>query len=540
MSSCTVDVIIVGAGPVGLALANYLANSGVEVLVIEKRDHIIDYPRAIGIDDESLRLLQATGLIDEVVPHTTPNHSLRFMTPRGRCFADFQPTTLDFGWPRRNAFTQPEVDQVLFKGLNRFANVQILLSTTLVSVDQDEKGVTVVSERQTFRAKYLVGSDGGSSFVRKYLKIPFEGKTAPDPWIVIDIRNDPLGVPNVYVHCDPTRPYVSAALPHSIRRFEFMVMPGETEEQLTQPCNLKKLLAKVLPHPDAIEVIRSRVYTHNARLAAQFRDGRILLAGDAAHIMPVWQGQGYNSGLRDAFNLGWKLARVALGVLDPSVLDTYERERRRHARAMIDLSVLTGQIFAPPYRWIGWLRDGLTWVMSYFPSVKRYFLEMRFKPMPRYGDGAAIVREENPLAPVGIMFIQPFVFGDQDPLEELRLDDVIGSDNFALVAWGTNPTWGLSPTQVAAWKHLRTTFIQVVPACQLKNAQSTEEQEAGIIRVGDSKNADIKKWFSTYPCSIAVIRPDRIVGAVAIPQTLGHISEVFFKAIGLAPVQSLN
>jgi len=135
------------------------------------------------------------------------------------------------------------------------------------------------------------------------------------------------------------------------------------------------------------------------------------------------------------------------------------------------------------------------------------------------------------------MFIQPFVFRDQDPLEEVRLDDIIGSDNFALVAWGTNPTWGLSPTQVAARKRLRTTFIQVVPACQLKIPQSAEEQEDGFVRVGDSRNADIKKWFSSYPCSIAVIRPDRIVGAVAIPQTLGDISELFFEAIGLAPVQ---
>lgn len=145
------------------------------------------------------------------------------------------------------------------------------------------------------------------------LGIAFEGRTKPNQWIVVDVRNDPLGTPHVYMHCDPERPCVSAALPHGIRRFEFMVMPDETEEELSRPENLAMLMRKVVPDADKVDYIRKRVYTHNARLAARFRDGRVLLAGDAAHIMPVWQGQGYNSGLRDASNLAWKLACVVKG-----------------------------------------------------------------------------------------------------------------------------------------------------------------------------------------------------------------------------------
>ncbi|KEF54128.1 3-(3-hydroxy-phenyl)propionate hydroxylase [Exophiala aquamarina CBS 119918] len=534
MPLSTTDVVIIGAGPVGLVLANYLGICGVHILVIEKLDKIIDYPRAIGIDDESLRLIQSISLIENVLPHTTPNHSLRFLTARGRCFADFQPTTLDFGWPRRNAFVQPEVDQVLFKGLNKLPNVEVLFSHTLVSVDQDEKGVTVVTDKESFRAKYLIGSDGGSSFVRKHLNISFEGTTSPDKWIVVDIRNDPLGLPNVYVCCDPMRPYVSAALPHSIRRFEFMVMSDETEEQLSEPQNMRKLLAKVLPNPDNIEVIRRRVYTHNARLASQYRHGRVLLAGDAAHVMPVWQGQGYNSGLRDAFNLGWKLTRVIKGTLDPAVLDTYEKERRSHTKAMIDLSVLTGQIFVPPYRWLSWLRDALTWCLSYLPQAKQYFLEMRFKPMPRYAEGAAIVPEKDPRSPVGTMFIQPFIFRDDDFEKEHRLDDIIGHNNFALLSWGSDPIWGLTAAQIAAWRRLGTTLIQVLPSCQMMNPQASSERENHIVRIGDSKDGLLKKWFGSYPCSIAIIRPDRVVGALAIPQTIGDVSDRFFDAIGLA------
>src|SRR5690554_7174387 len=124
----TCKVAILGAGPVGLTIANYLGQAGVEVLVIEKLDQLIDYPRAIGIDDEALRTIQSVGLIDEVLPHTTPYHAMRFLTPKGRCFADIQPMTDEFGWSRRNAFIQPQVDAVLYRGLSRFNNVKVLFS----------------------------------------------------------------------------------------------------------------------------------------------------------------------------------------------------------------------------------------------------------------------------------------------------------------------------------------------------------------------------------------------------------------------------
>ncbi|MGS6556208.1 FAD-dependent monooxygenase, partial [Escherichia coli] len=197
---------------------------------------------------------------------------------------------------------------------------------------------TAEGQRETVKAQWLVACDGGASFVRRTLNVPFEGKTAPNQWIVVDIANDPLSTPHIYLCCDPVRPYVSAA--------------------------------------------------HNARLAQRFRIDRVLLAGDAAHIMPVWQGQGYNSGMRDAFNLAWKLALVIQGKARDALLDTYQQERRDHAKAMIDLSVTAGNVLAPPKRWQGTLRDGVSWLLNYLPPVKRYFLEMRFKPMPQYYGGA--------------------------------------------------------------------------------------------------------------------------------------------------------
>ncbi len=528
------QVAIAGAGPVGLMMANYLGQMGVEVLIIEKLDELIDYPRAIGIDDEALRTMQSVGLVDKVLPHTTPWHAMRFLTPKGRCFADIQPMTDEFGWPRRNAFIQPQVDAVMFAGLQRFPNVRWLFSRELEGIHQQGDSVTLNlktkdGQPETIKADWLVACDGGASLVRRSLNVPFEGKTAPNQWIVIDIANDPLGTPHIYLCCDPVRPYVSAALPHGVRRFEFMVMPGETEAQLSEPHNMRRLLSKVLPNPDRVELIRQRVYTHNARLAERFRIDRVLLAGDAAHIMPVWQGQGYNSGMRDAFNLAWKLALVVNGKAGDRLLDTYQQERRDHAKAMIDLSVTAGNVLAPPKRWQGALRDGVTWLLNYLPPVKRYFLEMRFKPMPQYREGALVVAPGQKNTPVGKMFIQPKVTRENG--EVMLLDDVIGA-NFAVIAWGCNPKWGLSEQQIELWSALGTRFIQVVPEVQIHTSQ---DNHPGVERIGDTNNR-IKTWFAGQEGSLVVLRPDRFVAALALPQTLSQQLDGLANAMTLNPV----
>lgn len=528
---CT-DIAIVGAGPVGLMIANYLGQCGVNVTLVEKLDSLIDYPRAIGLDDESLRTFQAVGLADNVLPHTTPWHAMRFMTPKGRCFADIQPKTDEFGWSRRNAFIQPLADRVLFEGLQRFDNVKVLFGRELEGFGQSDSGVQLTLKNaegrsERLQAKYLIGCDGGNSLVRRSLDISFEGKTAPNQWIVVDIANDPLSTPHVYLCCDPVRPYVSAALPHGVRRFEFMVMPGETEAELSKPENMRKLLAKVLPDPDRIELIRSRVYTHNARLAGRFRQGRVLLAGDAAHIMPVWQGQGYNSGMRDASNLAWKLSLVIKGLASDRLLDSYELERRDHAKAMIDLSVLAGHVLAPPKRWQGTLRDGVSWLLNYVPPVKRYFVEMRFKPMPQYSRGALIVPSEKG-SPVGKMFIQPKVLTDTGAT--VLLDEVIG-ENFAIIAWGCDPTWGLTAAQIAQWTTLGTRFIQVLPDVQLR---APSDAGNDVIRVGDSTGR-LREWFARGSTSIALLRPDRFLAGLATPQTLGKACNELALALNAQP-----
>ncbi len=303
-----------------------------------------------------------------------------------------------------------------------------------------------------------------------------------------------------------------------------MVMPGETQEELSKPENIAKLLSKVLPSTDGIEVIRQRVYTHNARIADKFRVDRILLAGDAAHIMPVWQGQGYNSGMRDAFNLAWKMAMVIQGKATAELLDSYQIERKDHAKAMIDLSVMAGHVLAPPKKWQGFVRDGIAYALNYIKPIKQYLLEMRFKPMPKYHDGALLSNGAKN-SPVGKMFIQPQVRLESG--EKVLLDDVIAND-FAIIAWGVDPQWGISDATMQVWKKLDVKFIQVIPEVQLDN--KNRKQFEGVITVGDI-GTDIRSWFGRTTESVVILRPDRFVAALAIPQTLDHISQQLFKKL---------
>ena len=574
--SIQTDVAIIGAGPVGLMIANILGLQGVRVTLIEKLGEIIDYPRAIGLDDEALRVFQSVGLAEDLLPHITPDHWMRF-TLRGKCFASIEPRIDEFGWPRRNAFIQPLADGILYQGLRRFPHVTVLLGHSLESFTQDQAEVTIEATdenglHKTIRAGYAVGADGGNSFVRRTLNIPFEGRTKPNQWIVIDVRNDPIGSPHVYLHCDAKRPYVSGALPHGIRRFEFMVMPGETEEELFKPHNLAALMRNVVAEPAKVDYIRKRVYTHNARLASTFRADRILLAGDAAHIMPVWQGQGYNSGIRDANNLGWKLAMVVKGLARDALLDTYTAERRTHARAMIHLSEVAGDIFAPTTRFGSTVRDLFVGTFSLLPSVRRYFVEMRFKPMPRYEDGAVLSpaqprhkgvlarfldrmghtalgrllglmsekresligrvvygRDPSVATPVGRMFIQPRVRKQDGSI--VRLDDAIGN-RFAILGWGTNPTFGLSPVARALWTSLGGCFVVVKPDPQMRFEEDVPQD---VIAIGDI-DGRLRDWFAAVPDSVVLLRPDRFVAAVCSPQQVSDtVIRLGLKLAALGP-----
>ncbi|WAC92370.1 bifunctional 3-(3-hydroxy-phenyl)propionate/3-hydroxycinnamic acid hydroxylase [Mycobacterium sp. Aquia_213] len=528
-----VDVVIVGAGPVGLTLANILGLQDVRTLLVDERDSLIDYPRGVGLDDESLRTFQSIGLVDRVLPHTVPNQILRFFDAKRRVLAEMAPPDARFGWPKRNGFVQPLVDAELLTGLDRFDCVEVRWSRPMTACEETADGVTVElggeGDSSTVRAHYVVGCDGGRSMTRRVMGVSFDGTTSSTRWLVVDIANDPLGHPNSEVGADPERPYASISIAHGIRRFEFMIHADETDEQAEDPAFLQRMLARMVPQPDRVDVIRRRVYTHHSRIAGAFRSGRMLLAGDAAHLMPVWQGQGYNSGIRDAANLGWKLAAVVNGRAADKLLDSYDMERRKHARAMIDLSTMVGRVISPTNRRVATARDLLVRSASIVPTLKRYVLEMRFKPMPRYEHGA-VVHSANPSAesPVGTLFIQPRV--DTRSQQDVLLDDVLGPW-FAVLCWNNNPRKILGAEAFAKWKALGARFVALRPLTQL---HWPGHDDPDVVVVGD-RTGGLKSWFDVHSESVVFLRPDRCIAGACIAQLSPDLSASLLDALSLIP-----
>jgi len=554
------DVTIVGAGPVGLSIANFLGLRGVSVNLVEALPDLIDYPRGVGIDDESLRSIQTMGLIEEVLPHTTPNHIMRLVNGRGKIMAEIAPAAVEFGWSRRNAFVQPAVDRVLHDGLARFPHVRVAFGQEAVDMVDDGEHVNLTVRDSggelTYRSRYLVGADGGRSLTRKHIGVAFDGQSPSTRWIVIDMDDDPLGIPNVWVGGDPRRPYVSLALPHALRRFEFMLFDKEPDELADDDAFIARLLAPHIPHPERISVRRRRVYTHHSRIASSFRAGRILIAGDAAHLMPVWQGQGWNSGMRDSTNLSWKLAAVARGEADDALLDTYTVERRPHAKAMIDISVAFGRFVKPTNPLVAGLRDAAASLLTLVPPIKQYFVQMKYKPMPRYTGGVVVdpldltpgsaragLRGKGVLtsfrsfrdvpSPVGTQFIQPTV-RTVDGVER-RLDDLIGY-RWAILAWGGDPAVHLTPEELELARRLDVALISLRPTTQLVD-DAPEAVVAGDV------DGRVKRWFDARPTSTLVLRPDRFIAAAGPAQNAGPmlraaLASAHLRTGGAAPQRS--
>jgi 3-(3-hydroxy-phenyl)propionate hydroxylase len=547
MTQIDTDVLVVGAGPVGLTLSNLLGGYGVRTTLAEQGTTLIDYPRGVQVDDESLRTFQLAGLVDKILPHTTPNHIMRMVNGKGQVLAEVAPGAQDYGWSRRNAFVQPLVDRQLLAGLSRFTHVDVLFSHQMVDYVGADAGVLATfnapdGHQKVIGARYLVGCDGGRSLTRRGMDVTFEGQTSSTRWLVIDVRNDPLGTPNAYLGADPERPFVSIGLPHGIRRFEFMVFDHETDEQVSDAAFVASMLAKHVADPASLDFIRQRVYTHHARVAGAFRRGRILVAGDAAHLMPVWQGQGFNTGIRDATNLAWKLAAVLQDTTAETLLDTYDRERRDHVKQMTQVSVAMGRILSPTSTTVARVRDVAAFGLNLLPAAKRWIAEMRYKPAPRFHSGA-LVEAVGPATagkPVGQMFPQPRV--ETREASNVLLDDVLGP-GFAVLVWGNDPRAVFDEPSKAILTRLNARLVSVRPSTQLHwEPEPTEDlRDTTAVTVVGDRNGRLKAWFDHHPVGFVVIRPDRYVAAAALAQDASRVVAALAQALSLTePVASVR
>ncbi|MBL0421521.1 bifunctional 3-(3-hydroxy-phenyl)propionate/3-hydroxycinnamic acid hydroxylase [Ramlibacter sp. AW1] len=526
MNTLQTDVVVVGAGPCGVTLANYLGAYGVRAVLVERAADILDYPRAVGVDDEALRSWQGVGLADTLLRDMLQNVPARYHNSRGRCFAEVAPEGQPFGWPRRNLFLQPLTEATLRKGLDRYDCVRVELGLEITGLASGERMVSLQGRRSDgepidIAARYVVGADGGRSTIRKLIGVELTGTTDTHKWLVIDVTDDTMDAPFTGIYCDPQRPSFSIHLPYGYRRLEFLLKPDETEEEVLKPERLEALMrlhyGATGPLPP---VKRSRIYLHHSRIAERFSVGRVFLAGDAAHLQPPFFGQGMNSGLRDATNLAWKLAWVLKGHADEAILQTYDTERRHHALAMVKLATWMGSFYRPWNRLTESARDLFFDVIRKLPGAKDYVLQLKFKPMSRYTQGVVLFDERAARRkdyPVGRMFMQPSVLvGDKVS----RLDDVIGP-GFCILGIHTDPAelLGRDTLEDLATIGCRTLWIRpsrsVGPGRQARSPSLEVEDVHGKFR-------DWKMRHPEWP--FIVLRPDRYVAAVGsaaqLPETV--------------------
>ncbi len=502
------SIIIIGSGPAGLTLANLLGLAGIRVLLIERNASTVQEPRAVSIDDESLHTMQAIGIVEEVLAETVPGYGSHYYTASGRLFAKVEPTGTPYGYPRRNAFRQPILERQLHKALSRFPHVETVFGHTFESFTQDVNGVSVRvkgpgKECVEIRCDYLIGCDGASSTIRNLLGIPLAGSTFNERWLIVDLEgsNNPFSYTKVF--CNPHRPAIMLPGPHSTCRFEFMLHSYERDEDLLKPEVVQDLLNTYGAAPHSV-IVRKVVYRFHARLATHWSKGRVFLAGDAAHLTPPFAGQGMNSGIRDAYNLAWKLEAVIQGRIGPGLLDTYEQERRAHAEAMIQLALQMGVVMAPHSLWSAWAIQGAFRVLSIYPAARDYIEQMKFKPKPRFLSGFIMPdnqRQHRTL--VGRLFPQPHVLTQDN--RNVLLDTILGNE-FTLVARSSRPDLIFATATDSIWNQLQARRLAILPQgtewCALPGVTMVRELDQTFAAV-----------LADYPDHFIVLRPDHYVMA---------------------------
>ena len=399
-SGIDAEVALVGYGPVGKVLAVLLGQLGHSVVVLERWPEPYPLPRAVHFDHEVGRILQSCGIGAELREISEPGEIYEWRNAAGQTLLRFGRVGHGpSGWPLSSMFNQPTLEALLDTRAAELPSVEAHRGVEVAGLSSDTQGVTLhTAHRGDVRAEFVVGCDGANSTVRSLVDLPVTDLGYFYDWLVVDVILDEARVfdPLNLQICDPARPTTVVSGGPGRRRWEFMRLPHETLDELNEEHRTWQLLAPWDVNPGNARLERHAVYTFRARHADLWRAGRVLIAGDAAHLTPPFAGQGMCAGIRDAANLAWKLDLVLTGRAPRSLLDTYGQERLPSVRASIEFAMELGKVICVPDAAEAAARD--------LAMISAVGTEPNDVPdLPGLGDG--VIQAESPHA--GRLFIQP-------------------------------------------------------------------------------------------------------------------------------------
>jgi len=485
-TSDTYDVAVIGYGPTGATAANLLGQLGLKVLVIERDPDVYGRARAISTDEEVMRIWQSVGLADRLQQDMLSDRPLNFVDANGVPFIDLKISSRGSGHPPQQFLYQPAVDHVLREGVQRFASVDVLLEHECLRVvpKGDEVELMLADLRtDTFKrvhASYVIAADGGSSPTRGQLGIGYAGRTYTERWVVIDteVLKEWDAHDRLRFHCNPVRPTVDCPTPLGHHRWEYPARATENEQELVREEAIWKVLRDQGITRENVKILRAVIYSHHVRVAERWRADRVFLAGDAAHAMPPWIGQGMSAGIRDVANLCWKLAAVLKGQAPESLLDSYQAERQPHVTEVTRRACFAGRIITERRPAIAFLRNHVLRTLTRMHSLDDRLQRITWIPDARYQEGFF---DAGGHRAAGWQIPQPWVTDANGA--RVRLDDVL-SGQWAIVHIG------LPPTGSENWAKLGVPAIAV-------------------------NEPELVVWLRRKKATAAVLRPDGFIYAAA-------------------------
>ncbi|MFJ3802502.1 bifunctional 3-(3-hydroxy-phenyl)propionate/3-hydroxycinnamic acid hydroxylase [Streptomyces sp. NPDC090088] len=493
------DVAVIGYGPVGRLLALLLGRRGKRVVAIERQPQAYPLPRAVHFDDEVGRILQSVGIppdtITDVVTPYREFYEWRAADRRPLLRMDWRGLGPS-GWHVSHFFHQPALEALLDARVELLETVTVLRGWEAETHVEQDDGVRVelrsaADERRTVTARYVVGTDGANSLVRSWIGSALTDLGYFHDWLVVDLLmlaplEDFDFSPAAWQLCDPQRPTTLVPGGPGRRRFEFMRLPSETADELNDEETTWRLLKPWGITPQTATLERHAVYTFQARWCDTWRKGRLLLAGDAAHLMPPFAGQGMCSGLRDAVNLAWKLELVLDGRADDGILDSYGPERAEHVRHFIQSSMELGEVICLADPAAAAERDRA------MQADLAAGVEQPPRPLPRLGAG---LRRDD--AGGGLLSVQAEL---DDGTRRGLFDDIVGPGGALLLA-APHLREGLRPQDTALLSDLDWKIV-------------TLDAEPGAGRVVDITGT-YTAWLGQFHAVAALIRPDFYVYGTA-------------------------